>query len=77
MVRSAAQGVTSAASMLPWTAPEVLRTPEYVTGKVRALEAHAAHRLLAAAGSSWLWPSVGLHTPEYVGKVSSPLERGP
>ncbi|KAL4431492.1 hypothetical protein ABPG75_006748 [Micractinium tetrahymenae] len=33
MVRSAAQGVTSAASMLPWTAPEVFRTPEYVTGK--------------------------------------------
>ncbi|KAL4419008.1 hypothetical protein ABPG77_003654, partial [Micractinium sp. CCAP 211/92] len=33
MVRCAAQGVTSSASMLPWTAPEVFRTPEYVTGK--------------------------------------------
>ncbi|PSC74633.1 serine threonine-kinase [Micractinium conductrix] len=36
MVRCAAQGVTSAASMLPWTAPEVLRTPELVTGKASA-----------------------------------------
>ncbi len=33
MVRSAAAGIT-AATMLPWVAPEVLRTPELVTGKV-------------------------------------------
>ena len=33
MVRSAAGGLT-AATMLPWVAPEVLRTPELVTGKV-------------------------------------------
>ncbi|KAI3424290.1 hypothetical protein D9Q98_009845 [Chlorella vulgaris] len=33
MVRAAAQGVASSASMFPWVAPEVLRTPELVTGK--------------------------------------------
>lgn len=35
MVRSAAAGIT-ASTMLPWVAPEVLRTPELVTGKVRS-----------------------------------------
>ena len=34
MVRRAAAGVTSSAGMQPWVAPEVLRTPEFVTGKV-------------------------------------------
>lgn len=35
MVRGAAAGL-AARSMLPWVAPEVLRTPELVTGKVCA-----------------------------------------
>lgn len=38
MVRSAAAGI-AAATMLPWVAPEVLRTPELVTGKVAAAAA--------------------------------------
>lgn len=38
MVRAAAAGVT-ASTMLPWVAPEVLRTPELVTGKVRFVRA--------------------------------------
>lgn len=34
MVRTAALGVASSGGMLPWVAPEVLRKPELVTGKV-------------------------------------------
>lgn len=36
MVRSAAAGLRGA-TMLPWVAPEILRHPEFVTGKVVAV----------------------------------------
>jgi hypothetical protein len=70
MVRRAAAGVTSSAGMQPWVAPEVLRTPEFVTGKVGgwvggegSTSMHARHKLPgfgpapgfgAGAAPSWL-----------------------
>jgi hypothetical protein len=57
MVRGAAQGVAAAASMLPWVAPEVLRTPELVTGKVRR---RPAAQLITFKAPCFLYLSLGL-----------------
>lgn len=53
MVLSAAQGF-NAATMLPWVAPEVLRTPELVTGKASKVLGWAGTDSRPALACSWL-----------------------